>query len=103
MAPTVSPEATTCSNTADVSSGGRLEDELSCVSRSVRTNGRRCQHQRKTPPRTPWLPNARSFARMAAMATLPAPVPRRLIHTRDVRTRGFLRDDGLWDLEGELR
>jgi hypothetical protein len=31
-----------------------------------------------------------------------APVPRRLIHTRDVRTRGFLRDDGLWDIEGEL-
>jgi len=36
------------------------------------------------------------------MSSLSAPVPRRLIHTRDVRTRGFLRDDGLWDIEGEL-
>jgi hypothetical protein len=37
------------------------------------------------------------------MSSLSAPLPRRLIHTRDVRTRGFLRDDGLWDIEGELR
>ena len=36
------------------------------------------------------------------MPSLTPPVPRRLIHTRNVRTRGFLRDDGLWDLEGEL-
>jgi hypothetical protein len=36
------------------------------------------------------------------MPSLSTPVARRLIHTRDVRTRGFLRDDGLWDLEGEL-
>src|SRR5690242_10938392 len=36
------------------------------------------------------------------MPSLSAPVARRLIHTRNVRTRGFLRDDGLWDLEGEL-
>jgi hypothetical protein len=36
------------------------------------------------------------------MTPLSPPVARRLIHTRDVRTRGFLRDDGLWDLEGEL-
>lgn len=36
------------------------------------------------------------------MSSLSAPSPRRLIHTRDVRTRGFLRNDGLWDLEGEL-
>lgn len=36
------------------------------------------------------------------MAPLSPPVSRRLIHARDVRTRGFLRDDGLWDLEGEL-
>lgn len=36
------------------------------------------------------------------MPSLSAPLPRRLIHTRNVRTRGFLRDDGLWDLEGEL-
>jgi len=39
---------------------------------------------------------------MAAMSSLSTPVSRRLIHGRDVRTRGFLRDDGLWDLEGEL-
>ena len=36
------------------------------------------------------------------MSQLSAPVPRRLIHSRNVRTRGFQRDDGLWDLEGEL-
>ena len=36
------------------------------------------------------------------MSSLSVPVPRQLIHTRDVRTRGFLREDGLWDLEGEL-
>ena len=36
------------------------------------------------------------------MPSLTSPVPRRLIHTRNVRTRGFLREDGLWDLEGEL-
>lgn len=36
------------------------------------------------------------------MPSFSPPAPRRLIHTRDVRTRGFLRDDGLWDLEGEL-
>jgi len=36
------------------------------------------------------------------MPSLSIPVARRLIHTRDVRTRGFLREDGLWDLEGEL-
>lgn len=36
------------------------------------------------------------------MPPLSRPTPRQLIHTRDVRTRGFLREDGLWDLEGEL-
>lgn len=36
------------------------------------------------------------------MTPLSAPGPRRLIHVREVRTRGLLRDDGLWDLEGEL-
>lgn len=37
------------------------------------------------------------------MKTLPDAAPRRLLHTRQVTTDGFLRDDGLWDLEGELR
>ena len=36
------------------------------------------------------------------MPSLTPPVPRRLIHTRNVRTRGFLREDDLWDIEGEL-
>lgn len=36
------------------------------------------------------------------MPLLTSPAPRRHIHTRDVRSRGFLRDDGLWDIEGEL-
>ena len=33
---------------------------------------------------------------------LPEPAPRRHLHTRAVTYRGFLRDDGLWDIEGEL-
>ena len=39
------------------------------------------------------------------MSLTPAPEPaeRELIHTREVVTRGYLRADGLWDLEGELR
>ena len=37
------------------------------------------------------------------MNTLPPAAPRRHLHTRKVTTEGFLRDDGLWDLEGELR
>jgi hypothetical protein len=39
---------------------------------------------------------------MATPTSLSAAVPRRLIHERRVITRGYLRDDGLWDLEGEL-
>ncbi|MDB6002316.1 MAG: hypothetical protein JWP52_4015 [Rhizobacter sp.] len=34
---------------------------------------------------------------------LPDPAPRRPLHTRRVTCQGFLREDGLWDLEGELR
>lgn len=33
---------------------------------------------------------------------LPEPAARRHLHTRAVTYRGFLRDDGLWDIEGEL-
>lgn len=33
---------------------------------------------------------------------LPPAVPRKHLHTRAVTYRGFLRDDGLWDIEGEL-
>ncbi|MGZ5269274.1 MAG: DUF2889 domain-containing protein [Ramlibacter sp.] len=33
---------------------------------------------------------------------LPDPAPRRHLHTRSVTYRGFLRDDGLWDIEGEM-
>ncbi|MDH2433891.1 DUF2889 domain-containing protein [Pokkaliibacter sp. MBI-7] len=29
--------------------------------------------------------------------------PRRLMHTRDVRCQGFLREDGLWDIEGLMQ
>ena len=36
------------------------------------------------------------------MAELPEPAPRQHLHTRQVTTRGYLRDDGLWDLECEL-
>lgn len=34
---------------------------------------------------------------------LPEPRPRKLQHQRRIEYAGFLRDDGLWDLEGELR
>ena len=34
--------------------------------------------------------------------TLPVPAPRQQLHTRAVTYRGFLRGDGLWDIEGEL-
>jgi len=34
---------------------------------------------------------------------LSANAPRRLLHTRRVACEGFLREDGLWDIEGQLR
>lgn len=33
---------------------------------------------------------------------LPTPSPRRHLHTRAVTYSGFLRDDGLWDIEAEM-
>jgi hypothetical protein len=33
---------------------------------------------------------------------LPAPAPRKPIHTRKITFEGFLREDGLWDIEAEL-
>jgi hypothetical protein len=33
---------------------------------------------------------------------LPEPTARRHLHTRTVTFRGFLREDGLWDIEGEM-
>jgi hypothetical protein len=36
------------------------------------------------------------------MSTLPAPAARRPIHTRTIRFEGFLREDGLWDIDCEL-
>lgn len=36
------------------------------------------------------------------MSELPAAVPRRPIHTRRISFEGFLRDDGLWDIDCEL-
>jgi hypothetical protein len=36
------------------------------------------------------------------VTALSSPAQRRLIHERRVITRGYLRDDGLWDIEGEL-
>ena len=35
-------------------------------------------------------------------ASLDAPAPRTHVHTRSVEYRGFLREDGLWDIEAEL-
>lgn len=34
--------------------------------------------------------------------TLPAPAPRKPLHTRKISFEGFLRDDGLWDIDAEL-
>lgn len=36
------------------------------------------------------------------MSSLPAPTPRRPIHTRRISFEGFLRDDGLWDIDCQL-
>ena len=33
---------------------------------------------------------------------LSSPTPRKPMHTRTVESRGYLRDDGLWDIEGHL-
>jgi len=33
---------------------------------------------------------------------LTAPVERELLHTRAITMRGYIRDDGLWDIEGHL-
>lgn len=33
---------------------------------------------------------------------LPAPVPREPVHTRTITCEGYLREDGLWDIEGHL-
>jgi len=33
------------------------------------------------------------------MSTLPDPVARRPVHSRNIRFDGFLRDDGLWDID----
>jgi len=33
---------------------------------------------------------------------LSKPHPRKHLHTRDIRCRGFERDDGLWDIEAEI-
>ncbi len=36
------------------------------------------------------------------MSALPAPAPRRAIHTRRIAFEGFLREDGLWDIDCEM-
>jgi hypothetical protein len=36
------------------------------------------------------------------MSVLPPPSPRRPVHTRRIAFDGFLRDDGLWDIDCEL-
>jgi len=35
-------------------------------------------------------------------ASLPSPAKRQLIHTREITCQGFLREDGLWDIEGHI-
>lgn len=36
------------------------------------------------------------------MSSLPEPSPRRPVHTRKIAFEGFLREDGLWDIDCEL-
>lgn len=45
---------------------------------------------------------ATSAEAIRGMTTLPAPTARRHLHTRQVTSRGYLREDGLWDIDGEL-
>ena len=33
---------------------------------------------------------------------LPPPAARKLVHTRTIKMDGYVRDDGLWDIEGQL-
>jgi len=33
---------------------------------------------------------------------LPAPAPRKLVHTRSIECKGYEREDGLWDIEAHL-
>ncbi|HYF42101.1 MAG TPA: DUF2889 domain-containing protein, partial [Ramlibacter sp.] len=33
---------------------------------------------------------------------LPPPAPRKHLHTRAVEYRGYLREDGLWDIEAQM-
>ena len=33
---------------------------------------------------------------------LPPPAPRRALHRRSILMQGYSREDGLWDIEGEL-
>ncbi len=37
------------------------------------------------------------------MSELPEPAPRRHMHTRQIICEGFIRDDGLWDIEASIR
>ena len=34
--------------------------------------------------------------------TMTKPHPRKHLHTRDIQCKGYLRDDGLWDIEGRI-
>jgi len=36
------------------------------------------------------------------MSDLPEPAPRRHMHTRNIVCEGFIRDDGLWDIEASI-
>ena len=44
---------------------------------------------------------SRSAERLSV--SLPAPQPRKHLHTREATFRGYQREDGLWDIEAQLR
>jgi len=46
--------------------------------------------------------SAHPYVFRSTAMSLPAPAPRQHLHTRAVTYSGFLREDGLWDLEAEL-
>jgi len=55
--------------------------------------------EKPPPEKTP--PETQTPEQSVPAGILPA-APRKLIHTRKIVCQGFLRDDGLWDIEGHI-
>src|SRR5690606_32541213 len=99
--------------------GSRARRRAASGARRDRVSGRDCGRGRAD-GRAPWscllggvAPVCQRIAPIAAtmqgfpeplemVLPLPAPAARTPMHTRRVTYQGFRRDDGLWDVEGEL-